>query len=457
MLYSIPISIIMPCYNYGNYVSKAIKSILEQSFTDFEFIIINDGSTDNSDEEIRKHTDARIKYVCLPENKGNYVARNTGLKMAAGKYVCVMDADDIAYPHRLETQYAFMERHPYVGCCGSQAVRMDEYDKEIIPMRHPIKNAHLKVFLLKNIFLFHPSLMVRRRLLIKHAILYNETLQYAADYDLIARCANLFPVQNINENLIKYRRHDQQISCQKKQQQMQTVNYVRLWQLKRFGVNVTEEQERIYLAMMSDQYITPDQLQIGLGLLNTLLERNAELKLYNQQQLYKLFDRTILSAQQKSALGGWAIEQQVVNFIQKQLPAGKSILEFGTGIGTEALLRNYHVTSIEHNKRFAYSRSVDHQCHHAPIIDGWYDSAIVCDALKKSFDLLLVDGPPMQLRQGILNHLECFQQLHCPIIFDDMQREPDKEVMIKFCNVLNYQHQIIQGDKKQFAYCVKQS
>src|SRR5690348_1028736 len=99
---SFAISVVMPVYNSDQFVSYAIESILKQSFTQFEFIIINDGSTDESDSVIRKYlTDPRIKYIAFKQNRGNYAARNIGMKLATGKYICVMDADDIAFPDRL--------------------------------------------------------------------------------------------------------------------------------------------------------------------------------------------------------------------------------------------------------------------------------------------------------------------------------------------------------------------
>ena len=113
------ISVIMPVYNTGEYLGEAIQSILDQTFRDFELIIINDGSSDNSLKIIKSFKDTRIKFISNTSNRGNYPSRNEGISIARGKYICVMDADDIALKSRLERQYLFMERNPEIGLAGS--------------------------------------------------------------------------------------------------------------------------------------------------------------------------------------------------------------------------------------------------------------------------------------------------------------------------------------------------
>lgn len=113
------ISVIMPVYNCGNFINQAIDSILDQSFSDFELIIIDDGSFDETERMVIAFRDKRINYYRLDHNAGNYHARNIGLKVAKGIYVAVMDADDIALPKRLETQYNYLESHDDVLATGT--------------------------------------------------------------------------------------------------------------------------------------------------------------------------------------------------------------------------------------------------------------------------------------------------------------------------------------------------
>ncbi|MBI9064269.1 MAG: glycosyltransferase family 2 protein [Marinilabiliaceae bacterium] len=113
------VSVVMPVYNGAEFLEESIQSILEQTFDDFELIIINDGSTDHSASVINSFKDKRIVTRHYKINQGNYKTRNIGMSMAKGKYICVMDSDDIAYPHRIQTQFDFMEKENSVGVCGS--------------------------------------------------------------------------------------------------------------------------------------------------------------------------------------------------------------------------------------------------------------------------------------------------------------------------------------------------
>jgi glycosyltransferase involved in cell wall biosynthesis len=115
-----PVTVLMPVYNCEKYVREAIDSVLEQTFTDFEFLIINDGSTDSTLEIINSYADPRIKVISK-ENGGVSCALNTGLKHAAGKYIARFDADDICYPNRLKEQYEFMVAHPEYVMIGADA------------------------------------------------------------------------------------------------------------------------------------------------------------------------------------------------------------------------------------------------------------------------------------------------------------------------------------------------
>ena len=106
------ISIILPAYNAEKYLAPAIESILQQSFKDFEFIILNDGSTDNTEKIILSYTDSRIKYIKNEKNLKLIKTLNKGIELAKGKYIARMDADDIALPTMLEECYTFFETHP---------------------------------------------------------------------------------------------------------------------------------------------------------------------------------------------------------------------------------------------------------------------------------------------------------------------------------------------------------
>ena len=113
------ITVAMPAYNAASHLLEAIESILAQSFEDFELLVVDDGSTDNTLALAKSFDDKRIRVELLPSNKGRATARNMALGRARGRYLAWMDADDIAMPHRLEAQYACLETHPQIHICGA--------------------------------------------------------------------------------------------------------------------------------------------------------------------------------------------------------------------------------------------------------------------------------------------------------------------------------------------------
>jgi glycosyltransferase involved in cell wall biosynthesis len=294
------ITVVMPCYNASRYVEEAIKSVLCQSFEDFEFIIINDGSVDDTDKLIQSFEDKRIVYINHKTNKGNYHARNEGIRMAKGRFICVMDADDISYESRLNSQYNFMISHPKIGCCGSDADMIDEFGNLVGKIVKPsVNRGKLSVLFLVDNFILHPSLILRRSSLLKYKLLYNTKYRYAADFDFVGRCLRHFSVVNTGEVLLKYRVHNTQISNREKTLQKDFADQIRLARLSEFRLNLEKEEKDIYLKLISnvgglDYY----EKEKSLIVLNKLLLSNEKVKLYKTAFLYNFFEyllaRTIL-------------------------------------------------------------------------------------------------------------------------------------------------------------------
>ncbi|MGF6849410.1 glycosyltransferase involved in cell wall biosynthesis [Chitinophaga sp. W3I9] len=120
----------MAAYNGEAYIEKSIQSVLDQSFTDFELLIVNDGSTDRTFDIVGKFTDPRIRLVHNDGNKGLTFTRNRGIEEARGQYIAILDCDDIAMPDRLEAQTSFLDSNPEIALCGGQAVTIDESGKQ---------------------------------------------------------------------------------------------------------------------------------------------------------------------------------------------------------------------------------------------------------------------------------------------------------------------------------------
>ena len=455
MKYKVPVSVVMPCYNCGKYVALAIESILAQSYSSFEFIIINDGSTDNTHDEIKRFTDKRIHYIQNKTKQGNYPARNLGMLLAAGKYICIMDGDDIAFPNRLEIQFMYLQAHANIGCIGGLSEIIDKSGMAIGFIDRPFNYADIKTYLLKDNYVTHPTIMFRSRLLKIYNLFYNEEFEYSADYDFMVRLSKVVCIKNLNVLLLKYRRHSAQISSAKLSEQAVFADHIRKAQLKQFGVTYSDQELALHVGLMKGKYFDDAGLKMCEDWLNKLYEANTVKKQYNERHLYDFFEKLLALALHNNSLGEWSIEKELLGHIRSFLPDGKAILEFGSGNGTEALLEFYTVTSIEHDASFSFKRRGNHECVLAPIENNWYQQKCVRKVFRKSYDLFLIDGPPGELRKGILKNLVLFKETAAPVIFDDVNRLLDMEIMMKFCHELNYNYKIINGNKKAFGFCSK--
>lgn len=294
------ISVVMPCFNCERFLDYSIRSIINQSFVQFEFIIINDGSTDNSDLVVKQYlSDGRLRYYEI-DNSGNYSARNYGMELAGGKYVCVMDADDIAHIHRLNTQYKYLEENKDIGCLGSQAFYINTEGIEIGVFNRPCSSEQLKIFLLKDNFVIHPSVMFRRNILQEEGISYDARLKYAADYDFILKFTQCSKVANIEERLVYYRKHENQISRLKSQEMLMTVQKVRLKQLATMNVYLSKINEDLYNRFLQYEKLTEREFEKIVIVVNEILEANEKYKIYNKKLLYDFFENELINSQSYS-------------------------------------------------------------------------------------------------------------------------------------------------------------
>jgi len=197
------ISVVMSVYNGKEFLNESIQSILNQTFKDFEFIIINDCSTDKSLEKIKRYAKVDKRIILLKNKKklGLTKSLNKGLKLAKGKYIARIDADDIALPERLEKQYDYLEKHKDIFLAGTGAYNIDEKDN-VKSIKKPLTNSDLikKTLYHKNC-IYHPTIMFRNE-----DYLYREKFIYSQDYDFYLRLIfEKKKLTNIPNLLIKYR------------------------------------------------------------------------------------------------------------------------------------------------------------------------------------------------------------------------------------------------------------
>ena len=200
-----PVSVVMPVYNSAHVVADAVESILHQTFGDFEFIIVDDGSTDSTEEILREYAalDGRIKLY----NQGNcglIASLNRYCRVANGKYIARMDADDISLPARLEKQFRYLEAHSEVGVLGTWIQDVDSNRTPIIEWPVPADPVVVRWFLFFGNCIAHPSVMMRRELLDRLGY-YRPNAIHVEDYDLWIRAAEVTGVANLPEVLLQYR------------------------------------------------------------------------------------------------------------------------------------------------------------------------------------------------------------------------------------------------------------
>lgn len=231
------ISVLMPVYNASKYLTFSIESILNQAFTDFEFIIINDGSYDNSEEIIMSYKDSRILYIKNETNLKLIQTLNKGLSVASGKYIARMDADDIANPDRFEKQVHFLENNSEYGIVGSFAETFG-IKKQVL--KYVEDDADIRYALISHNPFIHSTVMLRRSILTIYKLQYCRDQLHVEDYGLWIRMMNYTKGKILPEILVSYRLHCDQISEVYVNEQLINTNHVQANYLNALGYTSDE-------------------------------------------------------------------------------------------------------------------------------------------------------------------------------------------------------------------------
>jgi glycosyltransferase involved in cell wall biosynthesis len=218
------ISVILPVYNGQQFIRSSIESILNQTFGNFELIIINDGSTDQTAELLKIFNDPRLTIIDNVINQGLIYSLNIGLQNTRGDFIARMDADDISEPLRFQKQYEFLKQNPKVGIVGSQVRFFDcELKKEIFFKDYPQSHGEIAWGMIFNCCIAHPSIMAKKEVFENNGS-YMQGWDTVEDYELWTRLIPTTQFANLNEPLLNYRVHNQSISRQKKEfQRKQTL------------------------------------------------------------------------------------------------------------------------------------------------------------------------------------------------------------------------------------------
>lgn len=240
------ISVIMPAYNTDiQYLREAVESILNQSFKDFELIVIDDGSTNGTWDYLSSLSDNRIRLIRNKTNIGVTRSLNIGLRAAKGQYIARMDADDVSVPERLEKQLACMEMHPGTVMCGSAVQNIGDATN--------IRRTRIKdmdTYRIKTLFYYpgplHPTMFIRHSILDAHGIEYDESLIYAQDYALCAELGKLGTVEILPDVLLNRRVHSSRITQKHYKTQKQCSIKTQKKLLHELLDSVTEEEAMLH-------------------------------------------------------------------------------------------------------------------------------------------------------------------------------------------------------------------
>ena len=280
------ITVLMPVFNGEKFLQKAIQSILDQTFTDFEFIIINDGSDDSTLEIINLFHDPRIRVCSNEFSLGLVKSLNIGIKLARGRYIARMDCDDISLPTRLITQFRFLSIHPEISVCGSWIKTIGAGVGEI--RKYPLTSEDIQCELLFRSPLAHPSVMFNREKL-QDNLIYDERYEKAEDYELWVRLSQSFNLANINQVLLLYRCHNHQVSKTSTETQKALSNILRQAQIQKIGLQFTSDEINIHQRLSNGEIIGQSEFCFqGKIWLEKLYEFNQNNNIFSSHSFSKL-------------------------------------------------------------------------------------------------------------------------------------------------------------------------
>lgn len=216
------VTILMCVFNGSEYIRAAIESVLNQTYQNFELIIIDDASTDDTWQIISDFVECsqQIKAIRSSVNQGAGVALNKGLQVASGQYITRQDSDDVMLPDRLAEQIFYLERFPEIGAVGTNVIFIDPQGNEIGPSSFPLTDAAIQEALPDSMCFCGPTVLIRRECFEKAGFYFVEEFATSQDYDICLRLSEVTKLANLERQLYLYRQHPKSVSISKRHRQM---------------------------------------------------------------------------------------------------------------------------------------------------------------------------------------------------------------------------------------------
>jgi len=281
------VTVLMPTYNVAPYVREAIDSVLQQTYHDFELLVIDDCSTDNTVEVVRNIDDPRIHIVQNEKNVGLAENLNRGLSHITTEYVARMDGDDIAETFWLEREVAILDNHPDIGICSGGFERFGTVKSLVrFPEHHEDCLANM---------LFECSVIVptfRMSLYRDHGLRYSTEAFPAEDYRFWAECLRVTRIYNIQETLFHYRMHPTQICSARREEQQRKVAQVRRYMLEWLSEDFNEEEQTYYTGQfMTPQIASKQDYQERKAFCRKMIEKNRSMGHFDEEALRRRLDK----------------------------------------------------------------------------------------------------------------------------------------------------------------------
>ena len=296
------VTVLMAVYNGEKYLREAIDSILCQTFGDFEFLIIDDGSTDKSVEIVKSYNDQRINLALNEQNLGLAASLNKGIKLARGEYIARMDHDDISMPERLEKQVGFLDLNHDIGACGSWIETFGDGKPQVCKYSTEPDVIKAKLFFFNTIA--HPTVMIRKDLLLENKLYFIPEYKRAQDFDFWQRCSFCFNIANIAKVLVKYRINPKERNSHAGNIAEALVK-IDQYNLKHLGIEASEEELMLHQAICPMRQ-PPIPYSIDFAVkseiwLKKLLEANHSSKCYPERIFAELLGERWFAVCNKNA------------------------------------------------------------------------------------------------------------------------------------------------------------
>jgi glycosyltransferase involved in cell wall biosynthesis len=285
------VTVLMAVYNGEKYLREAIESMLNQSYTNFEFLIINDGSTDSTEEIILSYRDERIRHMKNEQNIKLIASLNKGLDLAEGKYIARMDADDVSLPERLAKQVDFMERNLEYGLLGTWVKTLGlNPDKEI-----HFKSGHdeIRFELFFHNYLHHPTVMFRKEIIKKNNLKYEDYV-HAEDYALWINFCKHTKIQILPEVLLHYRLHNENISEIHQDFQRKQTSVLRKLQVEYLQVSLSDSDFSLYESFIDKNlFYNSQNFTKLLSIVQHIVLMNEQIQMIERKILFHFYNERL--------------------------------------------------------------------------------------------------------------------------------------------------------------------